>query len=226
MKNDSRNKFFLCFRPLVDENFLFDPKDLDHHEKKKKKKKKSKNKDAIIKSSSPSSSENNKDTRKFGKVVKAILFETILGKKLRKRKSLKHSVSTDVDESVESEEDKYSPIFSSSSTSISSTTSSSPKIITFSPTVRKIDMKQQEQQHMMARKTSCTVPTSLNGGILSLLMMILALTVLLGKLNAIVLTTIWVYYNIPSCKGKVSEEAKSEIHVMTNYYSIRRKCGA
>ncbi|KAL0001807.1 hypothetical protein SO802_015588 [Lithocarpus litseifolius] len=149
MKSVSRNRFLLCFRPVVDMEGVLQAKSLV---------------DSSASQGLPFFSVENKDETKvsmspkrtFSRVVKAVMFGTILNKRVRDRKG---------------------PISESKNSSI----------------ITKETCSKNQELEEKPEKVDMLGCSSFNSGIY-LLVISLIITILLGKLCAIIFTSILVYF--------------------------------
>ncbi|TYJ47819.1 hypothetical protein E1A91_A01G017500v1 [Gossypium mustelinum] len=194
MKNLSRNKFLLCFRPVVDMDIMrLEPKPAAAVVNRpaftcvagvQSKEDFSKPSTA---NSSVSDEENSIDVHSGGKktlskVIKAVVFETVLAHRVRDRKRNNESKNRVLTRKL------------IQSTTSSSSSSSSP----LTPnTIQKTETKHQQsgcneskpKQERIDKGFSCSKNRAM-----SLFLICLAMTIFWGKLVAIILTSIWLYF--------------------------------
>ncbi|XWS68558.1 hypothetical protein CRYUN_Cryun04dG0100300 [Craigia yunnanensis] len=222
MKNVSRNKFLLCFRPVVDMDLMPESKAVVAD--------RSQNHQALTyvgvenkeNMKPPTTKSSVSDTEKlitihrtgkktFSQVIKAVVFEILLAKRVRDRKDIdqgsyssKHNfplsshdklLDTRVDESV----NKVLAISKSSSVSSISCSSSSYS----SPNSTQKPKRQQlqnsntyrnHQEREMNPKQERMYRVSSSNSATLLLLISLAVTIFWGKICAILFTSIWLYF--------------------------------
>ncbi|OMO92638.1 hypothetical protein CCACVL1_06795 [Corchorus capsularis] len=242
MKNVSRNKFLLCFRPVVDVDLMIESKAVSVHRSENqaltayvgvKNKDDMKPSTAVL--SSVSDAENSivvhRPTKKtFSQVVKAVVFEIVLAKRVRERKAIdqrsyswKHnsklSKSADKVLSGKGIQDTLSKSESVSSLSSYSSSSSS------SPSSSPNSTQKPERQNLQKNDDTCRnyqqerelktkqEGSSRNNNAIYLLLVSLAVTIFWGKICAILFTSIWLYF-VP--------QQQQSAGVIRNLESIKR----
>ncbi|KAH7576835.1 hypothetical protein ACOSP7_002514 [Xanthoceras sorbifolium] len=238
MKNVSRNnKFLLCFRPVVEMDQLVLESEsaavIDHgsrHSRAFKYINPDQNKSSLV-SEKSKNSENSMMVRRrrpsnrtLSKVIKAVLFETILAKRVRDRKSLIHdssyksskrSFSGHTHKSLDSsdgyiQEIKSNPVLSSQSSFGSSSSSSSSSSSTSCSTSSISESKRQNQNFKNQQESVVSTKPSKKDNnnmgfdtgtasrsfscVITLLLIILTVTCLWGRLHAIFCTTTCLFY--------------------------------
>nr|XP_023889532.1 uncharacterized protein LOC112001590 [Quercus suber] len=195
MKSVSRNKFLLCFRPVVDMEGVLQAKSLV---------------DSSASQGLPFISVENKEETKvsmspkrtFSRVVKAVMFGTILNKRVRDRKGChqdsyqsKRGLSMNYERNRASVDNTNSALSHSSSYASSDSSSCSGSISeskNSSVIIKETCSKNQELEEK-PEKVDMLGCSSFNSGIY-LLLISLIITILLGKLCAIIFTSILVYF--------------------------------
>lgn len=212
MKNVSRNKFLLCFRPVVDMDIMLESKGvLDGSASQG------------LQYVSVENKEETKETkalmtpkRSFSRLVKAVMFDTILTKRVRDRKNSyrsKRSLLTNSERSIDKlvnrasvdgniqEMKTNSGLLQSSSFGSywSSSTCSSPisESKNLSKSLSDITKQNRDMNHqdlvVKPKKVDMGNRSSFNSGIY-LFVISLIITILWGRVCAILFTSIWVYF--------------------------------
>ncbi|KAJ0053298.1 hypothetical protein Pint_02136 [Pistacia integerrima] len=234
MKNVSRNKFLLCFRPVVDMDLVLETEGGTDRSRKNQTLK------YIAAENNYSASEDNQSSkisknsmvirhpsqRTFSKVIKAVLFETILAKRVHDGKNLSqdsfksssgrsfsrqrsgddksvnraNSVDTLNFQEIKTNQVLFSQlsIGSSSSSCSTSTSLSEPK--------RQNQNSNNNSLVKRRKKDYMGSSSSLNYAII-LLLLSLSFTILWGRLCAILFTSIWLYF-VPRQSGSRPGDAE------------------
>ncbi|XP_030928852.1 uncharacterized protein LOC115954981 [Quercus lobata] len=194
MKSVSRNRFLLCFRPVVDMEGVLQAKSLV---------------DSSASQGLPFISVENKEETKvsmspkrtFSRVVKAVMFGTILNKRVRDRKGChqdsyqsKRGLSMNYERNRASVDNTNSGLSHSSSYASSDSSSCSGSISESknSSIITKETCSKNQELEEKPEKVDMLDCSSFNSGI-CLLVISLIITILLGKLCAIIFTSILVY---------------------------------
>ncbi|XP_050245978.1 uncharacterized protein LOC126693979 [Quercus robur] len=195
MKSVSRNRFLLCFRPVVDMEGVLQAKSLV---------------DSSASQGLPFISVENKEETKvsmspkptFSRVVKAVMFGTILNKRVRDRKRChqdsyqsKRGLSMNYDRNRASVDNTNSGLSHSSSYASSDSSSCSGSISESknSSIITNETCSKNQELEEKPEKVDMLDCSSFNSGIY-LLVISLIITILLGKLCAIIFTSILVYF--------------------------------
>ncbi|KAB2042386.1 hypothetical protein ES319_D02G212700v1 [Gossypium barbadense] len=203
MKNVSRNKFLLCFRPVVDMDLMLDPKAVvvDPSQNRRAltyltvKNKADIMKPSATQSSSSSSVSDTENSimvhrpgkKRFSHVIKAVVFEILLAKRVKDRKGIPLSshgklLDTSADESVNKVP---------AAEGVQSTVSKPNSV----PNSTQKTSKHQEPEMKPKQEgiqKSCSSSSSSNA--IFMLVISLAVTIFWGKICAILLTSIWLYF--------------------------------
>ncbi|KAJ1376715.1 hypothetical protein SESBI_49650 [Sesbania bispinosa] len=200
MRTFSKNKFLLCFRPVVDIDTMLDSKALANHSascrfpckpvsEKHEMMKSSENKHVFFSQGSAKFSESwimqHPPKRTICKVIKAVVFETILNRRTRHKNRYnnndsfgsKHNYST-----------TYKEIKSPQSP-LSTSSSSNPKVLSQSKNLSKYNSTKERSHGGLLEKQKKSEWYGI-----WLVLLSLALTVLCGKLFGIILTSIWLCF--------------------------------
>ncbi|XVF44507.1 hypothetical protein PTKIN_Ptkin02bG0128800 [Pterospermum kingtungense] len=214
MKNVSRNKFLLCFRPVVNMDLMLESKAVvvDRSQKHQALKYDGvKNKEDMKPSTTKSSVSDTEKSitihrtgkKRFSQAIKAVVFEIFLAKMVRDRKgndqgsySSKHHfpisshpklLDTSVGKSVNT------GLAISRSNSVSSISSTSSSSSAPHPTQLQNTNTNHKQPKRKAKQERTYRSSISNTAILSLFIS-LALTIFCGKICAILFTSIWLYF--------------------------------
>ncbi|CAL0303927.1 unnamed protein product [Lupinus luteus] len=182
MRNVSRNKFLLCFRPVVDIDDMLESKVENKHEMKKSSNTRSQFFDQVPTKISESWIMQHPPKRTISRVIKAVLSQTMLKTKSR-RKNRYPNDSFGSRHGYDSE-GSHSVLSSSSSSSSASSCSSpieSKSLTKYSSTKE----KQKESNYQKKQEFEC------NG--IYLILLSLAFTVFLGKIFGTMLTLMLLY---------------------------------
>ncbi|XVF01879.1 hypothetical protein REPUB_Repub04eG0126600 [Reevesia pubescens] len=238
MKNVSRNKFLLCFRPVdvVDMDLMLEPKsvvgDRSHNHQaltyvgvKNKEDMKPSTTNSSVSDIENSVMIHRPGKKTFSQVVKAVVFEILLAKRVRDRKGLDEGSYSSKHNFPISSRDKLLDIGfgksankvlagkgiedtmskSNSVSSLSSCSSSSSSSSSSSPSPIQRPKRQQlqnnyktssnHQEREMKPKQERIDRGSSSNSALFLLAISLAVTIFWGKICAILLTSIWLYFS-------------------------------
>ncbi|OIW08405.1 hypothetical protein TanjilG_03081 [Lupinus angustifolius] len=182
MRNISRNKFLLCFRPVVDIDDMLESEVANKHDVKKSSNTRSEFFDQVPTKISESWIMQHPPKRTISRVIKTLVFPTMLKTKTR-RKNRYPNDSFGSRHSYDSEDSQS--VLSSSSSSSSASSCSSP---TESKSLTKYSStkeKQKESNYGKKHEFECS-------GIY-LILISLAFTVFLGKIFGIMLTLMLLY---------------------------------
>ncbi|KAA3482695.1 CDK5 and ABL1 enzyme substrate 2-like [Gossypium australe] len=201
MKNVSRNKFLLCFRPVVDMDLMLDPKAVvvgPSQNRRALTYLTVKNKADILKPSTPQSSSSDTENsimvhrpgkKRFSHVIKAVVFEILLAKRVKDRKDIPLSshgklLDASADESVNKV---------SAAEGVQGTVSKPNSV----PNSTQKTSKHQEPEMKPKQEgiqKSCSSSSSSSSNAIFMLVISLAVTIFWGKICAILLTSIWLYF--------------------------------
>ncbi|KAK1567161.1 hypothetical protein Q3G72_008800 [Acer saccharum] len=224
MKNNvsrsNSNKFLVCFKPVVDmDQLVLESKSsvaIDHHGSKSQRRLpfnriNPENRSENVKKSEKSMMVRCPSNRTLSKVIKAILFETILAKRVRERKSERKSLtlqdsyhhqsskrrhthkSLDSSDHCVIQQIKCNPVLSSQS-SVNSSSSSSCSIS--EPKKQNQNCKKLDNNNNMGGGVTTAGMGSWSFSCVMTLLLIIILTVtcLCGRVSAIFCTTVCLYY--------------------------------
>ncbi|KAH1120436.1 hypothetical protein J1N35_003596 [Gossypium stocksii] len=203
MKNLSRNKFLLCFRPVVDMDIMrLEPKPaaavVNHPAftcvagaQSKEDFSKPSTANSSVSDEEKSIAVHSGGKKTLSKVIKAVVFETVLAHRIRDRNRNNGSKNRVLAGKL------IQSTTSSSSSSASSSSSSSSSSPLTPNTIQKTETKHQQsgcneskpKQERIDKGFSCSKNRAM-----SVFLICLAMTIFWGKLVAIILTSIWLYF--------------------------------
>ncbi|KAL4272534.1 hypothetical protein GQ457_13G006500 [Hibiscus cannabinus] len=193
MKNIARNKLLLCFRPVVDMDLMLESKAAaavvnrprnPYHALRYVDVGVETNEDSKLSSTTPNSDTRNSimiRKKAFSQVIKAVLFETILAKRVRDRKNIDDS------------ENRVSPC-----SSFSSAAAATPILMQESGEENQQsacnDPKLDEEGEMKREQEGNDEGCSCSNNGIYFLVTCLAMTIFWGKLWAIIFSSTWLYF--------------------------------
>ncbi|XP_058005387.1 uncharacterized protein LOC110632409 [Hevea brasiliensis] len=208
MKNVSRNKFFLCFRPVVDmDQQVLDSNAHVNHSKdqplayagveNKKNAKHLRSKSLILDYGSSTSFENSLifgSPRKtfFSRSIKAVFFSIFIGLNQdiygSRLNSLSSNSTKSLDTSAGDTVNNVDNVQEIKTNSVSFSSSSSSKSASSLSSCSSCSTSISEPNNLLKP------PKTMGNSLIYLLLFSLTMTIFLGKLNAILFTTIWLYF--------------------------------
>ncbi|KAK7257491.1 hypothetical protein RIF29_31510 [Crotalaria pallida] len=213
MRNVSRSKFLVCFRPVVDIDDMLESRVVNKHEKKKSSDTKSLFFKQVPSKISESWIMQEPPKRTLSRVIKAVVFQTMLKRRTRHKNRPSH----DSFESKHSYDSEDSQSLSSSSPSHSLASSCSSPSESKSPT-KHYSTKEKQNESDYEGLVNKQKNFECNG--IYLILLSLAFTVFFGKLFGIMLTSMLLYLfslwnksycyrkKLPSC---LLQEAKHRV---------------